>query len=80
MATANKQEIHMVEVTLTLSGEEAQAIVEVLARVGGPPYIDGVKTLRGHGDDVLQALRDAGFSFTPIEDDDPLMKGHLYYV
>lgn len=57
MATASgKKEFTFKEVTLTLTSEEAEALVSVLMRVGGTP----TKSPRGNIESILEALRNLG--------------------
>lgn len=47
------------EVTLVLTQEEAQALVNVLAKIGGEPAVSE----RGQVQNIGDTLRDAGFHF-----------------
>jgi hypothetical protein len=50
-------------ITLELSAQEAQALTDILACVGGEP-----SGPRGQSDNVLQALKQAGFKYTSLRD------------
>lgn len=53
MATANKGDV----ITIQLDQDEAESLVLVLRKIGGPPST----TRRGHTDSLYQALRKIGF-------------------
>lgn len=57
--SVTKSKIEML--TIELTGEEVDALCEVLARVGGHP----VTSRRGHVEKVWDALRGAGAQWTP---------------
>lgn len=81
MATAKATEIEVVKKTdgfvLTLSGDEAQTLLFILASVGGDPH----QSRRKHADAILYALRDAGVT-TPhnvIRDGKNEKNGTIYF-
>lgn len=56
---------------LTLSNDEAKALSEVIARIGGSPE----KSQRKHIDSIAEALTSAGFLYTS-----GVMHGSLAFV